>query len=155
MLDSLGITDTSGVVRARFSCEPKFGSELDTIRIIADDFTKNISIFISGDSAVMAGKTIAFPNPFGYNQSFTEIQYYLNKSCDISFAIYDPFGNPILFRKYPQGNEGGKLGVNRVIWNGRDDQGNKVVSGVYLIKIWGLLHTRTIFNQTHRIGVVW
>ena len=155
MLDSLGITDTTGVVRARFICEPKFGSELDTIRINADDYTKNLSIFTIGDSAVMAGKTIAFPNPFGYNQNFTEIQYYLNKGCNISFAIYDPFGNPVLFRKYPQGNEGGKSGLNKVIWDGRDDQGHKVVSGVYLIKLWGLLHTRTIFNQTYRIGVVW
>ncbi len=155
MFDSLGITDTLGIVRARFSCEAKFGSEWDTIQIIADDFTENISIFITGDASLLQGKTIAFPNPFGYNQNFTEIQYYLTRRCDISFKIYDMFGNPVFSRKFRQDNEGAQLGFNKVLWNGKDDQGHKVVSGVYLIKILGIRHTSTVFNQTHRIGVVW
>lgn len=155
MLDSIGITDTNGVVRARFSCEAKFGSEWDTIQITADDFSELISIFITGDPALLQGKTIAFPNPFGYNQNYTEIQYYLTQRCDITFTIYDPFGNSVLTRKYLKDNEGAQLGFNKVTWNGFDDQGHKVVSGVYLLKIWGLRHTSTVFNQTYRIGVVW
>lgn len=155
MLDSSGITDTLGVVRARFQCEKAFASETDTIKISADDFNKLITIFIEADSTVMTGKVIAFPNPFGYNSNFTEIQYYVRRSSDVTFAIYDPFGNPVLLRKYRRGEEGGKLGVNKVTWDGKDNKGRKVANGVYLLRVSGILHTGTIFNYSYRIGVIW
>ncbi len=155
MLDSFGITDTLGITRARFICSAATGSEMDTITIQADDFTYHFGIFIEGDPTVIEGKVIAFPNPFGYNQNWTEIQYILPTSCDITMAVYDPFGNPVLTKKFRQGEEGAKYGINKVTWDGRDDKGRKVANGIYLFKFWGMVLTKKAFDKTHRVAVVW
>lgn len=155
MLDSSGLTDTMGAIKVRFECKAATTPETDTIAIQADDYTYLIGIFIEGDPTVLEGRIIAFPNPFGYNQNWTEIQYILPTSCDITMAIYDPFGNPVLSREYEQGEEGAKNGVNKVTWDGRDQKGKRVANGIYVIKFWGLVHTGKVFDKTHRIAVVW
>jgi hypothetical protein len=155
MIDSFGMTDTLGKTRARFICSSASGSEMDSIAIQADDFTYIFGIFIEGDPTVLEGKVIAFPNPFGYNQNWTEIQYILPTSCDITMAVYDPFGNPVYTRKFRQGEEGAKYGINKVTWDGKDEKGRKVANGIYLLKFWGTVLTSKAFDKTHRIAVVW
>jgi hypothetical protein len=155
MLDSTGLTDTMGTIQAQFVCSGAHSDETDTITITADDYTTRIGIFIEGDEAVLGGKVIAFPNPFGYNRAQTEIQYFLPTSCDVTMSIYDPFGNLVITRKYQQGSEGAKNGINKITWDGRNGKGKPVANGVYVFKVWGEVFTGRVFDKTHRIAVIW
>gem|GEM_PF-1098383 len=68
------------------------------------------------------------PNPF---ISQTLIRYALPKDCDISLQVYNSSG--ILVRSLKAGTE--KAGFYRIIWNGNDDKGKKVVKGVYFYRL--------------------
>lgn len=155
MLDTTGLTDTAGTIKARFVCSGANSNEMDSITICADDFSHNIGIFIEGDATVLAGKPIAFPNPFGYNQDRTEIQYFLPTSCDITMAIYDPFGNLVKTEKFRPGEEGAKNGINKIFWDGRNGKGKKVANGIYVFKVWGTIYTGKVFDKELRIAVIW
>jgi len=155
MLDSSGLTDTAGVIRARFVCSGANSNETDSITVTADDYTHTIGIFIEGDETVLAGRPIAFPNPFGYNQDRTEIQYFVPTSCNVEMAIYDPFGNLVITKKFRPGEEGAKNGINKISWDGRNGKGKKVANGVYVFKVWGTVYTKKVFDKELRIAVLW
>ncbi len=59
------------------------------------------------------------------------LSYELDRTCDIGVTVYDSLGAEVrtLFR----GNAA--LGVNTIIWDGRDSGGDPVASGVYVIRI--------------------
>jgi len=158
MLDQALLTDTLGIVNARFLCTRARFAEHDTIRISAGAVDSFIGIYVNiPDSAVMKGQIVAFPNPFGptVNQDAAEIYYYLPRSSPVTVTIYDPFGNEVYAWSFKPGEPGARSGVNQVIWNGRNRQGRRVASGVYLIQVLGELHTGTTFRATYRLGVVW
>jgi glucose/arabinose dehydrogenase len=69
-----------------------------------------------------------FPNPF--NPS-TNISYELKSSMDYELAVYDMTGKRI--RLLETGNK--PAGVYNAVWNGQNDQGIKVGSGMYVIKL--------------------
>lgn len=69
----------------------------------------------------------AYPNPFNPQ---TTIRFDLPKSCRICLQIYNAQGQ--LVRTLANDQE--EAGHHRVIWNGEDEQGNPVESGVYLYK---------------------
>ena len=72
-----------------------------------------------------------------------------------SVTIYDPFGNEVWARHYNQGEQGGMLGDNTVYWDGTNNKGQRVATGVYLIQVLGTLHTGVDFRSLYRVGVVW
>ena len=68
------------------------------------------------------------PNPFNPE---TTIRYHLPRSEEIALAVYNLAGQPVAalasgFR------EGGRYSLR---WNGRDDAGRELVSGVYLYRL--------------------
>lgn len=155
MLDSAVLSDTVGLVSARFFCSATRGAERDTIRVTADTFAL-IDIYVDmPDRSLAEGKINCFPNPFGFNKDQVEISYYLQRSCNVNVRIYDPFGNEVISRDCRQGAEGGEEGVNRVYWDGRNSKGRRVANGVYLVEVVGSVHTGSIFKNAQRIGVVW
>jgi hypothetical protein len=81
--------------------------------------------------------SVARPNPF--NPS-TTIGYTLPRGGDTELVVYDIEGRRVrtLVRGFvPAGDHG-------VVWDGRDDSGNGVASGVYLyrLRVGGLVETR-------------
>jgi len=154
MLDTNGLTDTAGTIKAQFVCNGANSDEMDSIAITADDYTSKVGIFIEGDEAVLGGRVIAFPNPFGYNRDQTEIQYFLPTSCDVAISIYDPFGNLVITKKYQQGSEGAKNGINKITWDGKNGKGKPVANGIYVFKAWGTVYTRNVFDKELRIAVI-
>jgi len=81
----------------------------------------------------------SFPNPFN-NQ--TVIKYRLSKAIDVSLVIYNILGQKVrtLVRKEKQG------GLVMVIWDGKDDRGRDLSSGIYFYQ----LHAGK-FTQTRRM----
>lgn len=69
-----------------------------------------------------------YPNPL--NQS-TTIGYYLPKSCGVEIQIYNLKGQVV--KKYEVQNP--KCGMNKIKWDGKDEKGNPISSGIYFYQI--------------------
>ncbi len=70
----------------------------------------------------------AFPNPF---KSQTTIRYSLSNSSKLSLVIYDASGR--IIRKLI--NQEIPAGIYTINWNGTDDRGQKIASGIYFYKL--------------------
>jgi len=69
-----------------------------------------------------------YPNPFAKS---TTISYKLNKQSEVSIKIYDILGKEVrTFSAKTQGS-----GVHNVIWDGRDNFGEKIAFGVYIYQL--------------------
>ncbi len=79
----------------------------------------------------------SFPNPFN---NHTVIKYSLSKTTDVSLVIYNILGQKVktLVRKEKQN------GLMTVIWDGKDDRGKDLSSGIYFYRLQagGLIQTR-------------
>jgi hypothetical protein len=69
-----------------------------------------------------------YPNPFNNG---TTIKYKLNKKSEISLIVYDVLGNKV--RKLVDSKE--NAGSYQVIWDGMNDNGSQVKSGLYIYKL--------------------
>ena len=69
-----------------------------------------------------------YPNPFN---SFTTIPFFLPKNMHVRVAIYDVLGR--LVRKVAEGEF--PSGGHRLVWDGRDEEGVRVGSGVYFYRV--------------------
>lgn len=152
MLDPSLLTDTIGYASARFVCTPSPASELDSIRISSGDADTAIGIYVRH----LSDSLFAFPNPFGsINRDRTLIHYSLHRASSVRVTIYDPFGNEVWARRYNRGEPGGMFGDNTVFWDGTNNKGQRVASGIYLIQVLGTRDTGIDFKALYRIGVVW
>lgn len=70
----------------------------------------------------------AFPNPF--NPS-TTIQFTVAQAANVGLVVYDVAGRQVKTLV----NESRAPGVYRVTWDGRDDRGHRVASGVYFYRM--------------------
>jgi hypothetical protein len=108
------------------------------------------------DTSAVTDSFIAFPNPMGIDGNRMNFVYRLPYSCKLIFAIYDPFGN-LIYREDLDPGVANKtqFGINRIVWDGRNQKRERVASGVYyaVLKAWS--HTATIFNKKMKVGVVW
>jgi flagellar hook assembly protein FlgD len=68
-----------------------------------------------------------YPNPFNPE---TKIEFQLNNQADAQIVIYNLKGEKIRTFSNLEGK-------NEIIWNGTDQQGNRIASGIYLYKIAG------------------
>ena len=69
-----------------------------------------------------------YPNPFNPE---TEIKYALPQDCDVKLIIYNILGEKVKVLL----NEHQIAGFKTVHWDGKDEKGNKVASGVYFYRL--------------------
>jgi hypothetical protein len=79
-----------------------------------------------------------YPNPFGNPQRpTTTITYYLKEDADVDIKIYSLIGELVWSRSFkadePEGRKGSHDGD--VTWDARNDQGYKILNGVYIVYI--------------------
>lgn len=91
-----------------------------------------------------------FPNPFGYDQDWTTIYYWLVEPCDVVVSIYDRFGN--LVRSWDKASK--QRGAHLLIWNGKNNRGVRVANGAYLLAIRATSRTAIIHDYRRWIAVV-
>jgi hypothetical protein len=99
---------------------------LDSVYVAGMSGIKELSLFQPLPKAYSLENCV--PNPF---ISQTVIRYSLPKESEVNLSIYNSFGN--LVRLLKNGVE--KPGVYKVIWDGKDNQGNKVSSGIYFYRL--------------------
>lgn len=86
------------------------------------------------DESSLQDKPVAFalsqnyPNPFNPE---TVIEYALPKDCQVQIAIYNLLGQKIrtLIEQYQT------KGQKKVLWDGKDNQGNELTSGIYFYRL--------------------
>ncbi len=78
----------------------------------------------------------AFPNPFSPN---TTIPYVLKGGGDVHIRVYDTRGR--LVRSFSQPAQ--TAGYHKVVWDGRDENGRSVASGIYTYKMTSGKYTAT------------
>jgi hypothetical protein len=71
------------------------------------------------------------PNPFSVSVGGTQILYQISEPVHISLRIYDVSGK--LVKTLVNGIE--KPGIKSLIWNGKDERGNEVSTGIYFIRM--------------------
>ncbi len=87
-----------------------------------------------------------YPNPFDSRTQAATIEYSLNGDASVSIDLYNVFGIKLRGWTHQPGADGGRRGVNRLIWRGRDDVGVKVSKGIYfaVVRAGGARRVRMI-----------
>lgn len=115
------ILDSTLIRRAYFPNPVKINSETPAM-------SEGISLFQN------------FPNPF--NQS-TFIKYRLNESASVTLEIFDPRGKRVIGMFFPAQ----LAGEHTVKWDGKNEHGQPVGSGLYFIR----LHTRRFVHTVKTV----
>ena len=80
---------------------------------------------------------ITYPNPFGKNQEYANIRFYLQSGGDVEIRVFTLVGE-LVWTKIVQGEVAGShdgLNDSQYRWDGRNDKGYQVLNGVYLCVI--------------------
>jgi len=120
-----------------------------------DDTISSYRNYLNILMEVVPDSFMAYPNPMGIETQYMIFAYSLDSSCDVIIAIYDPFGNLVRETNIDPGSTGAQAGRNIWIWDGYNDEGKRVASGIYYVVIKGWTHTATIFHKKMKVGVVW
>jgi len=113
-------------------------SEVDTLRVFGD------SLFF-------------YPSPIGHGHDRANIEYLLPSDfSDVEIRILDPFGNTVYLKRIKPGENGGIGGSwNRIQWDGTNNNGKKVASGLYILVVRIYRGTALLRELTKRVGVEW
>ncbi len=68
------------------------------------------------------------PNPFS---AWTSLEYGLARTSDVEIEVFDVKGRRVFGTRVP----GAPAGWNRFVFNGRDDRGSALASGVYFVRV--------------------
>jgi hypothetical protein len=147
-LQKIGIVDVSGknlipsgegalvILKAK-------GKDLGSIRIekaiLVDREAKHLQVDISPNMEVKTENAAAeipdhfallqnYPNPFNPQ---TKIEYALSRDADVKLTIYNILGEKIKMLV----DEHQTAGYKKVYWDGRDQKGEEVASGVYFYRL--------------------
>ncbi len=125
IIDSISIQWPSGIRETFTNIEPnKFYTAIE-----GDGFDVVTSVEVDDTQIPESFQLFQnYPNPF--NPS-TKIDYFLPTSTGVKLRIFNILGQEIrsLVNGFQQG------GYNNVVWDGKDNTGNDVVSGIYLYKL--------------------
>jgi len=87
------------------------------------------------ENDLMLSKSFScFPNPFGnITRPTTLFTYYLSEDTDVQIKIYTEYRRLVWKCHYTKHDPQGKKGIHEgdIVWNGHDEQGEKVINGIY------------------------
>ncbi len=147
------VTDRLGVARALFRAA--YDPETGTVRVYSNSFTTILEIETAlVDPSLPGGTVTNYPNPFHPNENATTIAYKLSDDAIVSMRIFTLDGRLVLRKKYGAGSDGGSAGLNEILWDGRNGNGEVVASGGYIVLIEAERSGETIHSMRRRIGVV-
>ena len=86
--------------------------------------------------AEVIGQPLVYPSPFRpMHGERATIAYNLTNNASTTLYVYDISGQIVWTRKFGSGSNGGRLGYNGVIWDGRSDFGFVVPNGMYVFMV--------------------
>ncbi|MDD5382370.1 MAG: hypothetical protein PHH60_01805 [Candidatus Margulisbacteria bacterium] len=91
------------------------------------------TVEVIGGPLRLIGTPITFPSPYSISKHKTvTIQYGLSANANIEIYIIGVGGQRIKHYVINAGGEGGSAGVNKLIWDGRTDQGYLAGNAIYV-----------------------
>ncbi|RMH63466.1 MAG: hypothetical protein D6677_07120 [Calditrichaeota bacterium] len=74
-----------------------------------------------------------YPNPFGRTQDYARINFYLTETADVDIRVFTLLGELVWHRQ--ESALPGPRNYNHIIWDGKNDKGQRVLNGVYICTI--------------------
>jgi outer membrane protein assembly factor BamB len=110
------------------------------IKVLAADISGNKAdpweaVGVRVSEGIEAADISAYPSPFNPIAGPVYISYRLNANAETSIFIYDKTGSLVYSMMFADGNNGGKRGWNKVVWNGITGSNSIVGNGEYTFKI--------------------
>ena len=158
LADTAKISDDNGEVTVKFTAGRI--TETNTVRVSIDSVYSDFDIIVNlTPSSLPDGVPINYPNPFGVNSDVTHIEYYLSENADVTLKIYDLFGNLVWTKDIAAGEPGGlgrdqSVSANSVAWDGRNDNGQKVGNGGYILIAKAKANGKVVMDKHRKIAVV-
>ncbi|MDD4178677.1 MAG: IPT/TIG domain-containing protein [Candidatus Margulisbacteria bacterium] len=94
------------------------------------------------------------PNPDYPSLQATSIKYNLSRDSEIVIDIYNIRGEKVWTQVIPEGQSGGQVGDNQLIWNGITAFRSVASAGVYIIFINAKVNGETKLLSKQKIGIV-
>jgi hypothetical protein len=114
---------------------PTINYYLDSLRITSTAGIQHVALMINADILneapshdATAGLRSSYPNPFSGE---TAIPFILRSGDQVTLEIFDMRGRKIRTLL----NDMKSAGLHKIIWNGNDDQGNRLPGGIYLYRL--------------------
>ena len=105
----------------------EFGStSSDTISILVQNTTTSVDDKLFPDEVRLVGN---YPNPFNPK---TEIVFEVIKRLEVGVSIYNVYGQEVWSKNLGRLNKG----FHKILWGGKDNLGETVVSGVYFYRVY-------------------
>ncbi len=143
IVDISDIADGNSAVTIMFELQSNAsnhygGWNIDDV-IVADGLMSASSSAETSPAASPGSLTDAWPNPFS---GLTTIRYRLSSDGPVELAIYDMTGRKVRTLV----NELQPSGSHQVDWNGQDDRGDEVGSGIYFytLRVKGTVESRRL-----------
>ncbi len=117
---------------------------------LSNKFTVKAKTTLSKSRQASASDSIyIYPNPLTAEHNFTSINYYLSQNAHVLIMIFDKFGNLVWDVETDE-----TAGTRSTEWDGTDNDGNRVFSGVYIVCIKATNQTQTVARYTGKIAVI-
>ena len=158
LADSTKTSDSNGEVTVEFTAGRT--TETNLVRASVDSVYTDFEITVNlTPSSLPDGVPINYPNPFGAQSEITRIEYYLPENADVSLKIFDLFGNLVWSTNISAGSPGGlgrdqSVHANSVVWDGKNDNGQKVGSGGYILIAKAKANGKVVMDKHRKIAVV-
>lgn len=93
------------------------------------------SITLSVGGLRIIGLPLPFPSPYSAGRGNLTLQYNLSQDADIDILIFGSSFQVVKKITVTKGQEGGKTGINNVVWDGRTDFSTIASNGIYVAAI--------------------
>lgn len=109
-----------------------------SVTVQPDGGARSLRLLVGSSDYVEAQKTVALPNDLQFLPNYpnpfrerTTLEYVLPDPASVRLVVYDVLGRQV--RVLVDGKQ--KAGRHTVQWNGRDESGKRMASGVYLARL--------------------
>jgi hypothetical protein len=147
------VTDANGAAFAEFLAPraPGITRITGTSGILSAELSIETSLV---DPAQPAGHLTSYPNPFHPGEAPVTIAYKLSADARVTLTWYTLLGTEVRRDVYETGQDGGREGLNTVLWDGRNGRGEIVSSGGYLLVVEAEGQGETLHVMRRRMAVV-
>ena len=126
-----------------FSYQPKtvLTDVTHQLTVTAYDYARNsaseviLDLRVRGGDLQVIGPVLNYPNPFNPDIEPTTLSYILSKNADVIIYVFDIGGSIAWRSNYFAGQPGGRVGNNKVVWDGVSVLGQKAGNGIYHYRI--------------------
>lgn len=146
-------TDGSGAARAEF-LSPRT-PQISRMRAASNALVTELDIETAlVDPNAPGGTVTNYPNPFHPGESPTTIAYKLADDATVTMRVFTLSGDLVLQREFVAGTVGGTVGLNEIVWDGKNGDGTTVATGGYVVELRAEGSGETLHLMRRKVGVV-